>query len=99
MTDKIAERALVLISLNYNISTVATVATIRATARNKNLLTKAAASIPAITIATIKNDSIRKHNSCTSPDDQTTPAHCHCNVNWLAGAGFHPDSRRLAAAS
>lgn len=73
MTDKVAKRAFILISLNNNVAAIAAIAAIRATARNKDLLTKAAAPIPAITSATIQNDSIRKHDLCTLPDNQTTP--------------------------
>jgi hypothetical protein len=62
VANEVTQGTLIGISLENNVATVAAVATIGATARNKNFTTKTTAAIAAIASATIQNDSIGKHD-------------------------------------
>ena len=61
VANEVAQGTLIGISLENNVAALAAVATIGATARNKNFTTKTTAAIAAIASATIQNDSIGKH--------------------------------------
>jgi hypothetical protein len=62
VANEVAQGTLIGISLENNVAAVAAIATIGATARNKNFTTKTTAAIAAIASATIQNDSIGKHD-------------------------------------